>query len=234
MRGAWRPILLAGALCAVCAAWVAIAIAAPSRARGGSTATAGDSHRSATVARRCHRAEHRRCHKSGSRASRHKPKAHRRSAHPHSQPLTAGAGNQGQGATPNGSLPETSSPGAPSGAGSSGGGIPTQSGSLDSPPPPAPTHVEITAEDEEGFRFVLSRSKVPAGKTILEFVNHGQDEHNLNAAEGSEGEVVGSLPNTPANAHLSLTVDLKPGSYTLFCSLPGHAAKGMKGTLTVE
>jgi plastocyanin len=94
--------------------------------------------------------------------------------------------------------------------------------------------VEITAEDKEGFRFVLSRSNVPAGKTILEFVNHGQDEHNLNAAEDSEGEVVGSLPNTPANAHLSLTVDLKPGSYTLFCSLPGHAAKGMKGTLTVE
>lgn len=94
--------------------------------------------------------------------------------------------------------------------------------------------MEVTAEDSEGFRFVLSRSNVPAGKTIIEFVNHGQDEHNLNAAEGSEGEVVGSLPNTPSNDHLSLTVNLKPGSYTLFCSLPGHAAKGMKATLTVE
>jgi len=234
MRGAWRLILLAGALCAVCAAWVAIAIAAPSRSAGGATATAGESHRSATVARRCHRAEHRRCGESGSRASRHKRKAHRHPAHTHSQPLTAGAGSQGQGSTPNGSAPETSTPGAPGGAGSSGGGASAESGSLDSPPPPAPTHVEVTAEDKEGFRFVLSRSKVPAGKTILEFVNHGQDEHNLNAAEGSEGEVVGSLANTPANAHLSLTVDLKPGSYTLFCSLPGHAAKGMKGTLTVE
>jgi plastocyanin len=93
--------------------------------------------------------------------------------------------------------------------------------------------VEVTAEDSEGFRFVLSRSSIPAGKTIIEFVNHGQDEHNLNAVE-SEGEVVGSLPNAPSNGHLSLTVDLKPGSYTLFCSLPGHAAKGMKATLTVE
>ena len=102
------------------------------------------------------------------------------------------------------------------------------------PTPPAPAHVEVTAEDSEGYRFVLSRSSVPAGKTILEFVNHGQDEHNLNATEGSEGEVVGSLPNTPSDGHLSLTVNLKPGSYTLFCSLPGHAAKGMKATLTVE
>jgi plastocyanin len=100
--------------------------------------------------------------------------------------------------------------------------------------PSTPAHVEVTAEDSEGFRFVLSRSSVPAGKTIIEFVNHGEDEHNLNAAQGSEGEVVGSLPNTPSNDHLSLTVNLKPGSYTLFCSLPGHAAKGMKATLTVE
>jgi plastocyanin len=98
----------------------------------------------------------------------------------------------------------------------------------------APTHVEVTAEDSEGFRFVLSRPSVPAGKTIIEFVNHGQDEHNLNAVEGTAGSAVGSLPNTVSNAHLSLTVELKPGHYTLFCSLPGHAAKGMKATLVVE
>ena len=100
--------------------------------------------------------------------------------------------------------------------------------------PTAPAHVEVTAEDGEAFRFVLSRPTVPAGKVIIEFVNHGQDEHNLNAAEGGEGEVIGSLPKTPSNDHLSLTVELKPGSYTLFCSLPGHAAKGMKATLAVE
>jgi plastocyanin len=81
---------------------------------------------------------------------------------------------------------------------------------------------------------VLSRPTVPAGKVIIEFVNHGQDEHNLNAVEESEGSVAGSLPNTPSDGHLSLTVDLRPGSYTLFCSLPGHEAKGMKATLVVE
>lgn len=75
---------------------------------------------------------------------------------------------------------------------------------------------------------------MPAGKVIIEFVNHGQDEHNLNAVEANEGSVAGSLPNTPSNGHLSLTVDLRPGDYTLFCSLPGHEAKGMKATLVVE
>ncbi len=94
--------------------------------------------------------------------------------------------------------------------------------------------MEVTAEDAEAFRFVLSRPTVPAGKVIIEFVNHGQDEHNLNAVEETEDSVAGSLPNTPSSGHLSLTVDLRPGSYTLFCSLPGHEAKGMKATLVVE
>lgn len=92
----------------------------------------------------------------------------------------------------------------------------------------------MTAEDSEAFRFVLSRPTVPAGKVTIEFVNHGQDEHNLHATEESEGTEAGSLPNTAPNGHLSLTLDLRPGSYNLFCSIPGHEAKGMKATLVVE
>ncbi|MFZ1154600.1 MAG: plastocyanin/azurin family copper-binding protein [Solirubrobacteraceae bacterium] len=92
----------------------------------------------------------------------------------------------------------------------------------------------MTAEDTEAFRFVLSRPTVPAGKVIIEFINHGQDEHNLNAVEPTEGVVAVSLPNTASNSHLSLTLNLHSGSYTLFCSLPGHEAKGMKATLVVN
>jgi plastocyanin len=94
--------------------------------------------------------------------------------------------------------------------------------------------VEVTAEDSGAFHFVLSRPTVPAGKVIVEFVNHGQDEHNLNAVEPTEGSLEGSIPNTAPNAHPSLTLNLRPGSYTLFCSLPGHEAKGMKATLVVN
>jgi plastocyanin len=94
--------------------------------------------------------------------------------------------------------------------------------------------VQVTAEDTGAFRFILSRSSVPAGPVAIEFVNHGQDEHNLNVQPGEES-LVGSLPNTAPGAHPSLpTLDLHAGTYTLFCSLPGHEAKGMKATLTVE
>jgi plastocyanin len=99
--------------------------------------------------------------------------------------------------------------------------------------PTGPAHVQVTAEDTEGYRFVLSRSSVPAGQVIIEFVNHGQDEHNLNVKPGEES-LVGSLPNTASGGHPQLALNLRPGSYTLFCSLPGHEAKGMKATLVVQ
>jgi plastocyanin len=137
----------------------------------------------------------------------------------------------GSGATPPASQTPSSGTGSsPSGVSPAGG---TSAGEAPVTPV-APARVQVTAEDSEGFRFVLSRPTVPAGKVIIEFVNHGQDEHNLNAVEPTEGSVVGSLPNTAPNAHPSLTVNLRPGSYTLFCSLPGHEAKGMKATLVVK
>jgi plastocyanin len=90
--------------------------------------------------------------------------------------------------------------------------------------------VQVTAVE---YSFTLWRTTVPAGKVMLEFVNHGQDEHNLNALN-AEGQLAGSFENTPANGVRDLQVQLRRGSYTLFCSLPEHEQKGMKATLVVE
>jgi plastocyanin len=95
-------------------------------------------------------------------------------------------------------------------------------------PPPSVPHVLITADE---WSFSLSRTSVPAGKVVLGLVNHGQDEHNLNAT--SEGSLAGSLPNTDPGELRQLTLDMHAGSYKLFCSLPEHESRGMRGTLTV-
>ena len=93
----------------------------------------------------------------------------------------------------------------------------------------------MNAEDTEGFRFVLSRASVPAGPVVIEFVNHGQDEHNLNSEEpGAESKINPLIGNTAPNAHPSLSLNLHQGSYKLFCSLSDHRAKGMEATLKVE
>jgi plastocyanin len=96
--------------------------------------------------------------------------------------------------------------------------------------------VQVTAEDTSGYHFILSRTSVPAGPVVLEFVNHGQDEHNLHAVEqpAETTEAGGLKENVKPDAHTDLALNLHAGSYTLFCSLPGHEAKGMKATLKVE
>jgi len=91
-------------------------------------------------------------------------------------------------------------------------------------------HVQITAVE---FRLTLSRSSVPHGKVIFQFVNNGQDEHNVNL-QPAEGLAAGSFSNTPSKGVISQAIEMRPGAYTLFCSLPEHEQKGMKATLTVE
>lgn len=105
------------------------------------------------------------------------------------------------------------------------------SGEVTSPTtPPAIPHVQVTAVE---YSFTLSRATVPAGKVVFEFVNDGQDEHNLNVGSG-EGEVVSSFANTPSKGVHDETVEMRAGTYTMFCSLPEHEQKGMKATLTVQ
>jgi plastocyanin len=134
-------------------------------------------------------------------------------------------------------------PGAPAGNGSSGssGGssAPAPAGAGAPAPargegpqttPPSIPHIQVTAVE---YRFTLSRTTVPHGKVIFEFVNNGQDEHNLNVLPG-QGPPAGSFPNAPAKGVSDQEMELRPGTYTLFCSLPEHEQKGMKGTLGVE
>jgi plastocyanin len=89
-------------------------------------------------------------------------------------------------------------------------------------------HVLVTAVE---WSFSLSRASVPAGNVVLQFVDHGQDEHNLNLT--SAGSLAGSLPNTLPGEVRQLTLTMSAGSYTLFCSLPEHEQRGMRATLVV-
>jgi len=133
-------------------------------------------------------------------------------------------------------VPVNTTPVAPGGTGA--GGAPAPGPAAPSPPaqeapaagPPVIPHVQITAVE---FRLTLSRSSVPHGKVIFQFVNNGQDEHNVNL-QPAEGPAAGSFPNTPSKGVVSQTIEMRAGAYTLFCSLPEHEQKGMRATLTVE
>jgi plastocyanin len=108
---------------------------------------------------------------------------------------------------------------------------------VEASPPPAPapeggggeTTLENPADPSE-LRFSKSTLETAAGKVTLVMENPSPLEHNISVrGDGldEKGEVVGQGEKS------EVAVDLEPGEYEFYCSVPGHEDAGMKGTLTV-
>jgi len=93
------------------------------------------------------------------------------------------------------------------------------------PEPPAASAVDVT---ESEFKIALPSSELKAGKITLRVKNEGKIPHDL-AVKGMDAKT----KLIPAGGSAELTVTLKPGSYELWCTVPGHEAAGMKLDITV-
>jgi plastocyanin len=123
-----------------------------------------------------------------------------------------------------------------SGNSSSGGGA---SGSS-STPTPTPTSagsssggggatIAIAADPGGGLKFDKASLKAKAGTVTLDFTNKSSIPHAI-AVEGNgvdkDGKVITGGSNT-------LSLQLKPGTYTFYCPVDGHRQAGMQGKLVV-
>jgi uncharacterized cupredoxin-like copper-binding protein len=83
------------------------------------------------------------------------------------------------------------------------------------------TTVKVGAKE---FKFTLSRKSAPHGKVTFKIKNNGHIKHDFKIA-GKKSKML-----SPGKSTI-LTVPLKKGKkYTYICTVPGHAAAGMKGT----
>jgi plastocyanin len=82
------------------------------------------------------------------------------------------------------------------------------------------------------LQLQLSRATLAAGTTIVEQHNAGSDPHNLILER--QGQVAFSFPTLAPAGDQRRTVNLAPGTWTLYCSLLNHKALGMQATLTVN
>ena len=90
--------------------------------------------------------------------------------------------------------------------------------------------VKISADPSGALKYEQTDVSATAGSITIDFTNMSSLPHDVtiegNGASGATDEIT--------NSSTSTTVDLEPGTYTFFCSVDGHRAAGMEGTLTVK
>ena len=92
---------------------------------------------------------------------------------------------------------------------------------------PAALGVVLTLTGTE-YSFGPSTLKASAGRTTIRFANKGAADHDLSI--DALGVHLTEKPGKTGEA----TVTLTPGTYTFYCSVPGHRQSGMQGTLKVS
>jgi plastocyanin len=137
-------------------------------------------------------------------------------------------------------LPEESpAPTSPT-ASSPGSTSPSQSTPPAATPEPEANAVSVTANDHtDPYGYAPSRKTVKSGELTVQLINMGEDEHNMDMEKvgpgnSPEGPIVVAVSAASKGASTPTTVDVEPGTYRMWCTLPGHAAKGMETTITVE
>jgi plastocyanin len=88
-----------------------------------------------------------------------------------------------------------------------------------------PADVSVHAAD---VKFDSDSYSASAGSVAFELVNEDSLPHTLLIED-----VDGFKLSTDGNDEDSGSTDLEPGTYTIFCDIPGHRSAGMEATLEV-
>ncbi|MFI5028560.1 MAG: plastocyanin/azurin family copper-binding protein [Solirubrobacterales bacterium] len=92
--------------------------------------------------------------------------------------------------------------------------------------------VKVATPASGELAFTSNKATAKAGQVSIEFENPQELTHNV-AVEDSSGKRLGETELVEKGT-ATTTINLKPGTYTYFCTIPGHRQAGMEGTLTVK
>jgi plastocyanin len=88
----------------------------------------------------------------------------------------------------------------------------------------------IPADPTGALAYVTDKATAKPGPAKFVMPNKSPIQHNI----AIKGPVTGAGSIVGSGGVSTFTANLKPGTYTYFCEVPGHEAGGMKGTLTVK
>jgi plastocyanin len=92
--------------------------------------------------------------------------------------------------------------------------------------------VDISTPSGGTLAFDQKDVSAKAGTVTIDFDNKQPVQHDVKVEDSSGKELGGT--DLVSSSTATATVDLQPGTYTFFCSVPGHREAGMEGTLTVK
>lgn len=120
---------------------------------------------------------------------------------------------------------EAAAPGEQAGGGAKGGGEPKGEAAS------GPGGTIPLAADVSDLAYDKPSISSKPGKVTIDFTNPSALEHDV-AIEADGKEIAGS--ELIAESETSVSTELAPGTYTFFCTVPGHREAGMEGSLTVK
>jgi plastocyanin len=92
--------------------------------------------------------------------------------------------------------------------------------------------VDISTPSGSTLAFDQKDATAKAGSVTVNFDNKQTLQHDVAVADSS-GKVLGQT-DLVSSGTANATVDLQAGTYTFYCTVPGHKEAGMEGTLTVK
>jgi plastocyanin len=91
--------------------------------------------------------------------------------------------------------------------------------------------LQIDADPTGQLKFLASSATATPGGVTINMLNKSSVPHDI-AIRGNGVNQVGKVVQNGGTSTISAS--LKPGTYTFYCSVDGHEAAGMKGTITVK
>jgi plastocyanin len=95
----------------------------------------------------------------------------------------------------------------------------------------AGSKLAIAADPDGAKKFTESAYETTAGSVEVDFANDSQLPHAVEIEGNGVEEETETVTGQDAPP---LTVDLKPGTYTIYCPVGDHRAAGMEAKLTVK
>lgn len=92
--------------------------------------------------------------------------------------------------------------------------------------------IEVVADPSGSLEYETGELSAKSGTVTIDFENPASVSHDVRI-EGPDGNDLGGT-EVISESSTTAEVELAPGTYTYYCSVGGHRAAGMEGTLRVK